>query len=168
MLQNTAAIRPLFFFNTFFSLGCVYQKCLLPRAFNKALLFHPGLSMTMTWFPWDFYGNWLILCNLIKALGSKFFYKKSSGWKYGALLKIGGLAATWQAGQIPLHREYRHTHTITVCSLFMDCVVFSPSYLSWLPQSIYAHETLYLSPCLSISLTHNTPPPNLSYRTLVK
>lgn len=115
---------------TFFSLGCVYQKCLLPRAFNKALLFHPGLSMTMTWFPWDFYGNWLILCNLIKALGVHFFLqkKKNSGWKYGALLKIGGLAATWQAGHNPcidpLHREYRHTHTLSLSAHFTNLLQF--------------------------------------------
>lgn len=173
ILQNTAAIRPLFFKDIFQSGLCLPKMS--SASFNKALLFHPGLSMTMTWFPWDFYGNWLILCNLIKALGSTFFFfykknpKKNSGWKYGALLKIGGLAATWQAGHIPcidpLHREYRRTHTLSLSAHFTNllqfhglCRVFPPSPLvdylyPFMPMRLY----ICLLACPSLSLTTLLP-----------
>lgn len=124
---------------TFFSLGCVYQKCLLPRAFNKALLFHPGLSMTMTWFPWDFYGNWLILCNLIKALGVHFFFykKKKKQWvKVWSIIKDRWFGCHMTSGSQSLYRSttqriQAHTHyhcllTLLIFYSFMDCVVFFP------------------------------------------
>lgn len=76
----------LFFF-IFLNLCCVYKKWLPLWTLNKALLLHPCLSMTMTWFPWDFYGNWLNLCNLIKVLGSKQRENENSecscGWNGG-------------------------------------------------------------------------------------
>lgn len=78
---KTAAMRP--FLHIW--IQDVFTKKSLPLwALNKALLLRPGPSMTMTWFPWDFYGNWLNLCNLIKVLGSKQEEENENrGWSCG-------------------------------------------------------------------------------------
>lgn len=111
--------------------------------------------MTVTWFPWDLYGNWLNRCNLIKVLGGKqqeiweqwvnlwLKWKKMSNavrasltdstltcW---ALLKMVGLAPTWQEGHIlcrepPLFLLQFHSYFVfTSPSLYQFFMV------SWIP-----------------------------------
>lgn len=75
---STKKNKKTFWFRVVFT-----KKCLPLWILNKALLLRPGLSMTMAWYPWDFYGNWLNLCNLIKVLGSKQLENENSGWSCG-------------------------------------------------------------------------------------
>lgn len=95
----------------------------------------------------------------------------------GVLFEMGDLAAS-QEGHIlfrtpPLFPQFNFHSLLFLPNLlrshgFRPGPFFSLSDLpSHLPQSSYSQASLYLSPCLSIFLSH-TAPPNHSHHSLVK